>query len=33
MDLPLLFAMWETETMETMRWVFHPSEGNPLDRD
>ncbi|SNX88562.1 hypothetical protein SAMN06272735_9022 [Streptomyces sp. TLI_55] len=29
-DLPLLFAMWETETMEAMGFVFHPVGDDPL---
>ncbi|WP_089106867.1 DUF6300 family protein [Streptomyces hyaluromycini] len=28
-DLPLLFEMWETETMESMGWVFVPAEDDP----
>lgn len=32
-DLPLLFEVWETETMESMGWVFVPAEDDPLGQN
>ena len=32
-DLPLIFEMWVTETMESMGWVFVPAEDDPFGQD
>lgn len=32
-DPPLLFEMWETETMEGMGFVFHPAGDDPRAQD